>query len=200
MKEGKDAVSMRWENDSYGQPSKGAALRPDDAAGPGVSYLWHNLRHIRTDPEGERAMQDDKLTPWAALIIEPDGTVSVYVHNWIRAGRASTPQELWDLTHEAWSTPEKFWGLFYAALGRRESPVRKGAIPAFLIWRCAGCGAPAEGKKKPCDCQTNVGTREGPNGRREQTWWAAQPAPTPPASPTPIDPKLKNLSVEDLGL
>jgi|KBSSwiStaDraftv2_1062776.scaffolds.fasta_scaffold00380_35 hypothetical protein len=66
-------------------------------------------------------MQDDKLTPWAALIIEPDGTVAVYVHNWIRAGRASNPEELWKLTHEAWSTPEKFWGLFYAALGRREA-------------------------------------------------------------------------------
>ena len=46
-------------------------------------------------------MQDDKLTPWAALIIEPDGTIAIYVHNWIKAGRASNPKELWKLTHEA---------------------------------------------------------------------------------------------------
>lgn len=43
--------------------------------------------------------------------------------------------------------------------------------PDFMIWHCAGCGAPAEGKKKPCDCATNIGTREGPNGARESTWW-----------------------------
>ena len=60
--------------------------------------------------------------PWAAVRIESDGAVSVYVHNWISAGTARTPQELWDLVHESWATPEKFWGLFYAALGRRESP------------------------------------------------------------------------------
>jgi len=46
MKEGKDAMSMWWENDCDGQPSKGTSLRPDNAAGPGVSYLWHNLRHV----------------------------------------------------------------------------------------------------------------------------------------------------------
>jgi hypothetical protein len=46
MKEGKDAMSMRWENYGHRQPSKGTSLRPDNAAGPGVSYLWHNLRHI----------------------------------------------------------------------------------------------------------------------------------------------------------
>lgn len=45
------------------------------------------------------------------------------------------------------------------------------SVPNFLIWHCAGCGAPADGKKKPCDCPTNVGTRSGPNGRRERTWW-----------------------------
>ena len=50
------------------------------------------------------------------------------------------------------------------------------SIPDFLIWHCAGCGVPAEGKKKPCSCATNVGTREGPNGTREQTWWD-DPAP-----------------------
>ena len=44
-------------------------------------------------------------------------------------------------------------------------------VPKFLIWHCAGCGAPAEGRRKPCGCPTNVGTREGPNGRREQTFW-----------------------------
>jgi hypothetical protein len=75
---------------------------------------------------------------WAALVLEPDGSISVYVHNWIRAGRASTPEELWNLAHEAWSTPEKFWALFYEALGHRES--------------------------------------------------------------VPVDPKLKNLTLEDLGL
>ena len=45
------------------------------------------------------------------------------------------------------------------------------SIPVFMIWHCAGCGAPAEGKKKPCDCATNVGCRSGPNGSNEQTWW-----------------------------
>lgn len=44
-------------------------------------------------------------------------------------------------------------------------------VPDFLIWHCAGCGAPADGKKKPCDCATNVGTRTGPNGSHEETWW-----------------------------
>ena len=44
-------------------------------------------------------------------------------------------------------------------------------VPKFLIWHCAGCGAPAEGRRKPCGCPTNVGTREGPNGRCEQTFW-----------------------------
>lgn len=43
--------------------------------------------------------------------------------------------------------------------------------PDFLIWHCAGCGAAAVGKKKPCDCATNVGCRNGPNGKRESTWW-----------------------------
>lgn len=43
---------------------------------------------------------------------------------------------------------------------------------------CAGCNAPAEGKKKPCACATNVGVRVGSNGKKEQTWWAAkEPAP-----------------------
>ncbi|MDE2232538.1 MAG: hypothetical protein KGJ90_00200 [Patescibacteria group bacterium] len=50
------------------------------------------------------------------------------------------------------------------------------SIPDFLIWHCVGCDAPAEGKKKPCDCATNVGARRGPNGKREQTWWD-DPAP-----------------------
>ncbi len=45
------------------------------------------------------------------------------------------------------------------------------AVPDFLVWCCAGCGAAAQGKKKPCNCVTNVGTRAGPNGIREQTWW-----------------------------
>lgn len=44
-------------------------------------------------------------------------------------------------------------------------------FPYFLIWRCAGCGAPAEGKKKPCGCATNVGVRKGPKGKTETTWW-----------------------------
>jgi hypothetical protein len=45
------------------------------------------------------------------------------------------------------------------------------SVPDFMIWHCAGCGAPAEGKKKPCNCVTNVGMRDGPRGKREQTWW-----------------------------
>lgn len=45
------------------------------------------------------------------------------------------------------------------------------SVPDFLIWHCAGCDLPAVGKKKPCDCATNVGVRQGPNGTREQTWW-----------------------------
>ena len=49
------------------------------------------------------------------------------------------------------------------------------STPDFLIWHCAGCGAAAEGKKKPCDCATNVGVRDGPNGSREQTWWDDPP-------------------------
>jgi hypothetical protein len=49
------------------------------------------------------------------------------------------------------------------------------AMPDFLTWRCAGCGASAEGKKKPCGCATNVGTRKGPNGGNEHTWWDAPP-------------------------
>lgn len=45
-------------------------------------------------------------------------------------------------------------------------------VPEFLmIWRCAGCGAPAEGKQKPCQCATNVGFRQGPNGKIEKTSW-----------------------------
>jgi hypothetical protein len=51
------------------------------------------------------------------------------------------------------------------------------SVPDFLVWHCAGCGAPAVGTKKPCDCLTNVGTREGPNGKREQTFWDAPPDP-----------------------
>lgn len=51
------------------------------------------------------------------------------------------------------------------------------SVPDFLIWHCAGCGASAEGKTKPCDCATNVGTRTGPNGKREQTWWEDPPDP-----------------------
>lgn len=49
-------------------------------------------------------------------------------------------------------------------------------VPDFLIWRCAGCGAQAEGKQKPCDCATNVGTRKGPNGTLETTWWDDPPS------------------------
>ena len=52
------------------------------------------------------------------------------------------------------------------------------SVPDFLVWHCAGCGAPAVGTKKPCDCLTNVGTREGPNGKREQTFWDAPPDPS----------------------
>jgi len=89
-------------------------------------------------------MQDGSRAPWAAIIVEPGGVVAIYVHNWILAGRASTPQELWDIVHDAYSIPEKYWALFYKALdeerGRRSTP-------------------------------------------RE-----------------PVDPKLKELSIEDLGL
>jgi len=51
------------------------------------------------------------------------------------------------------------------------------AVPDFLVWHCAGCGAPAVGKVKPCECATNVGTRGGPHGNREQTWWDDPPDP-----------------------
>lgn len=44
-------------------------------------------------------------------------------------------------------------------------------IPDFLIWHCAGCGALAEGRKKPCSCATNVGLRKSPSGATEETWW-----------------------------
>ena len=49
------------------------------------------------------------------------------------------------------------------------------SAPDFLIWHCAGCGAAAKGKEKPCYCATNVGVRDGPNGSREQTWWDNPP-------------------------
>jgi len=44
-------------------------------------------------------------------------------------------------------------------------------VPDFLVWRCAGCGATAVGKRKPCNCATNVGFRKGPQGEAQQTWW-----------------------------
>jgi hypothetical protein len=50
------------------------------------------------------------------------------------------------------------------------------SVPDFLVWHCANCGAPAVGKNKPCDCSTNVGTRAGPKGQREQTWWDDPPS------------------------
>lgn len=49
------------------------------------------------------------------------------------------------------------------------------SAPDFLIWHCVGCGAAADGKKKPCGCVTNVGSRDGPSGEREQTWWDNPP-------------------------
>ena len=70
------------------------------------------------------------MAPWAAITIT-DGTVRVYVHNWISAGEAKTPQELWDLVHEAWATPEKFWALFYEALGRTPRPEKRAVDPAL---------------------------------------------------------------------
>ncbi len=45
-----------------------------------------------------------------------------------------------------------------------------------MIWRCVGCGKPADGKTKPCDCATNVGSRPGPKGDGEQTWWDEPPS------------------------
>ena len=50
-------------------------------------------------------------------------------------------------------------------------------VPDFMIWHCANCGAPAEGTKKPCECLTDVGVRQGPNGRGEQTFWDDPPDP-----------------------
>ena len=50
-------------------------------------------------------------------------------------------------------------------------------VPDFMIWHCANCGAPADGTKKPCECLTDVGVREGPNGRGEQTFWDDPPDP-----------------------
>jgi hypothetical protein len=57
---------------------------------------------------------------WAAIVPRADGAIDVFVHNWILAGTAKNADELWRLVHEAWDTPEKFWGLFYAQLGRPE--------------------------------------------------------------------------------
>lgn len=50
-------------------------------------------------------------------------------------------------------------------------PVGVETVPDFLIWHCAGCGKPARGNVKPCNCATMVGTRTGPHGDREQTWF-----------------------------
>lgn len=61
-------------------------------------------------------------------------------------------------------------------------------VPDFLIWHCAGCDKPAEGKKKPCNCATNVGVRGGPGATKEQTWWD-KPSPSPWR---PIDTALTN--------
>ena len=58
------------------------------------------------------------MAPWAAVTVEPDGTIRVYVHNWLLAGSASNPQELWDLVHAGWHKPEQFWKLFYETLQR----------------------------------------------------------------------------------
>lgn len=49
-------------------------------------------------------------------------------------------------------------------------------VPDFMIWHCAGCGAAAVGTTKPCDCPTNVGRRDGPNGKRESTRWDEPPS------------------------
>jgi hypothetical protein len=81
---------------------------------------------------------------WAAIIPEPDGSIAVYVHGWILAGKAKNADEFWKLVHEAWFTPEKFWELFYKALDTER-------------------------------------------GRRYTVR-------------EPVDPKLKELSIEDLGL
>ncbi len=57
------------------------------------------------------------------------------------------------------------------------SPERQ-TVPDFMVWRCAGCGATAVGKTKPCECATNVGYRFGPNGKTETTWWDEPPSET----------------------
>ncbi len=67
-------------------------------------------------------MPDPSPARWAAIIPEPDGSVAVYVHGWILAGKAKNADEFWKLVHEAWYTPEKFWELFYNALGHKERP------------------------------------------------------------------------------
>jgi len=66
-------------------------------------------------------MPDPSPARWAAIIPEPDGSVAVYVHGWILAGKAKNADEFWKLVHEAWYTPEKFWELFYAALGHAKA-------------------------------------------------------------------------------
>jgi len=66
--------------------------------------------------------------------------------------------------------------------------------PDFLIWHCAGCGKAAEGKKKPCDCATMVGFRDGPTGKRETTCWDA------PDEQPPIIAELERLKTVIDGL
>ncbi len=36
-------------------------------------------------------------------------------------------------------------------------------------WHCAGCGKPAKGNFKSCDCITFVGSRKGPNDKTKYT-------------------------------
>lgn len=85
----------------------------------------------------------EKGQPWAAVRVESDDRISVYVHNWIRAGIATNPQELWDLVLSGWHNPGKFWDLFYQEMGKRASDALE---------------------------------------------------------PRAVDPKLKNLSIDDLGI
>ena len=46
MKEGKDALYLRWENYGSRQPSNSASLRPVHKTDPGMPFLWNDLFHV----------------------------------------------------------------------------------------------------------------------------------------------------------
>lgn len=50
----------------------------------------------------------------------------------------------------------------------REDMTKTEAV-SDLPWKCAGCGAEAVGRTKPCDCITNCGYRMPEGGKMEHT-------------------------------